>query len=121
MGKNQFMSFNDELDAYIIEINNIIFESEEEKEEDYIDNLKSIAENYYRELDNIIEFMLPDLNLCYGEFDKETIKTKLGKPVIDYDNGTVKYLEHTFDYTHIFIFEFLDDEFKILQYFSIDG
>lgn len=32
-----------------------------------------------------------------------------------------KYCEQTFDYTHIFIFEFWDDEFEDLNYFAIDG
>ena len=49
------------------------------------------------------------------------IKEKLGKPVIDYDNGQVNYFEQSFDDMHIFTFEFLDDEFRDLQYFSIDG
>lgn len=41
--------------------------------------------------------------------------------MIDYDNGTVTYLEQSFDGDHIFEFEFLGDEFEDLQYFSIDG
>ncbi len=33
------------------------------------------------------------------------------------DNGR----EHTFDYEHIFTLEYLDDEFKQLSHFSVDG
>ena len=36
-------------------------------------------------------------------------------------NGKVTYCEQTFDNVHIFTFEFLDEEFKELQYFAIDG
>lgn len=65
--------------------------------------------------------MLPNLKELYGELDEKSVKEKLGKPIIDYDNGVVKYLEQSFDNIHIFSFEFLDDEFKDIQYFSIDG
>lgn len=37
------------------------------------------------------------------------------------ENGTATYCEQTFDYTHIFCFEFGDDEFEDLDYFAIDG
>ena len=72
-------------------------------------------------LDFIIEFMIPDLQEVYGDIDVEIVKEKLGRPIIDYDNGRVDYCEQSFDDIHIFSFEFLDDEFKDLQYFSIDG
>ena len=40
---------------------------------------------------------------------------------IEIENETVTYCEQTFDYTHIFCFEFWDDEFEDLNYFAIDG
>ena len=40
---------------------------------------------------------------------------------IEIENGTATYCEQTFDYTHIFCFEFWDDEFEDLNYFAIDG
>ena len=61
------------------------------------------------------------LTKVFGSFSPDEIKEKLGRPVIDCDNGQVNYFEQSFDDTHIFTFEFLDDEFKHLQYFSIDG
>lgn len=100
---------------------NIIFLSEDEPDNDYIENLNVIAENYHNHLDKIIAFMIPDLIEMYNHVDAETVKGKLGKPVIDYNNGIVKYLEQTFDDIHIFEFEFLDDAFGDIQYFSIDG
>lgn len=57
----------------------------------------------------------------YGDVDIETVKDKLGKPIIDYENGRVTYVEQSFDDIHVFEFEFLDDAFEKLQYFSIDG
>ena len=57
----------------------------------------------------------------YIQHNKEMVKEKLGRPTIDFDNGRVDYCDQSFDDMHIFSFEFLDDEFKELQYFSIDG
>lgn len=65
--------------------------------------------------------MLPDLNEIYGPLEPEEVKTKLGKPLIEPNRGELLYLDQTFDYEHIFTIEFLDDKFKKLQYFSIDG
>lgn len=115
------MLYNEELGEYFVEIQNILFISEEQQDEDYVNGLKRIANNYYDNLNSIIEFMLSDLNEMYGETDAETVKKKLGRPTVDYDNGTVTYLEQAFDNVHIFSFEFLDDEFNEIQYFAIDG
>ncbi|MDO4397674.1 MAG: hypothetical protein Q4C21_04620 [Oscillospiraceae bacterium] len=115
------MYYDEALESYVIEIKNIKFINEEEQNNEYINNLSKIADNYHKNLNNIIEFMLPDLKAMYGEIDKKSIIEKLGWPIIDYDNGIVKYLEQSFDNLHIFSFEFLDDEFKDIQYFSIDG
>ena len=115
------MHFNEQLQGYVIEIRNIIFVSEDEQDNEYVAKLSVIAENYHDHLDGIIAFMIPDLIGTYGDMDAETVREKLGKPVIDYDNGTVKYFEQTFDDIHVFEFEFLDDAFEDIQYFSIDG
>lgn len=115
------MYYDETLESYVVKIKNIIFVNEEKQNSEYINNLSKIADNYYKNLNNIIEFMLPDLKEVYGEIDEKNIIEKLGNPIIDYDNGIVKYLEQSFDNLHIFSFEFLDDEFKDIQYFSIDG
>ena len=49
------------------------------------------------------------------------LKERIGIPQIDPELGTVTYCEQTFDHTHIFCFEFWDDEFEDLNYFAIDG
>lgn len=118
---SQNMQYDETLEKYVIEIRNIVFTSEEEQNEDYINKLETIADNYHNNFEYIVEFMLPALKSFYDDIDEKNIKEKLGKPTIDYDNGIVQYLDQSFDNTHIFTFEFLDLEFKELQYFAIDG
>ena len=115
------MHFDDDLEMYVVEMEGIIFAFEEEPDGDYEDNLKSVADNYRDNLNYIIEFMLPDLQEMYGDIDIEMVKDNLGRPTIYLDGGCVDYYEQSFDDVHIFRFEFSDDEFKDLQYFSIDG
>ncbi len=115
------MEFNEALEQFTFEYNGVIFAWEEEPEEGYLEQVKALSEKYETHLNSIIKFMMPDIIKVFGDYSADKIKEKLGKPVIDYDNGRVNYLEQSFDNTHIFTFEFLDDEFKDLQYFSIDG
>ena len=83
--------------------------------------MKKLAAGYYERLDDIVRHIAPDLKEMYGVTNPEEIKSKLGKPVIDLTMGEINYLEHTFDYEHIFTLEYLDDEFKQLSHFSVDG
>lgn len=115
------MHFDDDLEMYVIEIEGIIFAFEDEPDESDEENLKSVADKYWNNLDFIVEFMMSDLQEIYGDIDVEMVKDNLGRPTIDIDNGRVDYYEQSFDDIHIFSFEFLDDAFKDLQYFSIDG
>lgn len=115
------MEFNEDLGQFIFEYDGLIFAWDEEPEEDYTEQVKTLSQKYNEQLNEIIEFMMPDITEAFGEFSLDEIKERLGRPVIDYDNGQVNYFEQSFDDTHIFTFEFLDDEFKDLQYFSIDG
>lgn len=115
------MKFDEDLEQFIFEYNGVIFAWDEEPEEGDIEQVKTIAEEYNKHLNSIIAFMTPDIAEVFGTFTPDEIKEKLGKPVIDYDIGQVNYLEQSFDDTHIFTFEFLDETFENLQYFSIDG
>ena len=115
------MRFDEELEQFIFEYYGLIFAWDEEPGEDYMEQVKTISEKYNAQLDSIIEFMMPDITAAFGDFSSDEIKEKLGKPVIDYDNGQVNYLEQSFDDIHIFTFEFMDDEFQDLKYFSMDG
>ena len=60
-------------------------------------------------VNRIINFMLTDLKERYGEVSEEDVKNKLGKPIIDYNQGTDSYCEQTFDDWHLFEFKFLDE------------
>ena len=115
------MEFNEALGQFVLEYNGLIFAWDEEPEEGYMEQVKTISENYITNLKSIIEFMMPDITEIFGDFSLDEVKEKLGKPVIDYDRGQVIYLEQSFDDMHIFTFEFMNDEFKELEYFSIDG
>ena len=115
------MEFSEELGQFALENDGLVFVWDEEPDDDICGVVDMLTENYRSHLDNIVEFMLPDLRQMYGEVDADTVKTNLGKPIIDYDNGKVTYVEQSFDAVHIFEFEFLDDAFEELQYFSIDG
>ena len=115
------MDFNDKLGQYLCENNGLFFAWDEEPEDDITGVINMLTENYYSHLDEIVQFMLPDIKLIYGDVDVDTVKKKLGKPIIDYDNGRVTYYEQEFDGMHIFEFEFFDDSFEELQNFSIDG
>ena len=115
------MEFRKDLGQYVYEYEGLLFAWDEEPEEDIQNTVESLAENYFKNLDVIIDFMLSDIKEIYGEVTVEDVKEKLGKPVIDYNNGKVTYCEQSFDDCHIFEFEFMDDAFEDLQYFSIDG
>ena len=115
------MEFDEDLEQFKCETAGLIFVWNEEPDKDVSDVVDMLTENYYLHLNDIVHFMLPDLQQIYGQVDVETVKDKLGKPIIDYDNGIVTYVEQNFDDLHIFEFEFLDDAFEKLQYFSING
>lgn len=115
------MGFDEELEQFVLEYNGVIFAWDLEPEEDYSEQIRELSENYHTRLNLIIKFMLPDITKVFGSFSLQEVKEKLGKPVISYENGRVTYLEQTFDNMHIFTFEFSDNDFSDLHYFSIDG
>ena len=45
----------------------------------------------------------------------------MGKPIIDYNRGTVSYCDRTFDDWHIFEFEISDEKFEKSEHFSVNG
>lgn len=115
------MDFNEDLEQYVYGYEGLIFAWNEEPEENIQDTIKMLADNYFEHLEAIIDFMMPDIEEVYGYVSVEDVKNNLGKPIIDYDNGKVTYCEQSFDDCHIFEFEFLDDAFEDLQFFSING
>lgn len=115
------IDFNDDLGKFVYEYKGLVFAWDDEPDEDIQDVVKMLADNYFSHLDAIIDFMMPDIVKMYGDVTADDVKNHLGKPMIDYNNGQVTYVEQSFDDIHIFTFEFLDDAFEDLQYFSIDG
>lgn len=115
------MRFDENLRQFVYEYEGIIFAWDEEPGKDFPDTVKKLAAGYYERLDDIVRHIAPDLKEMYGITDPGEVKSKLEKPVIDLTMGEINYLEHTFDYEHIFTLEYLDDEFKQLSHFSVDG
>lgn len=115
------LKFNNESGKYILELAGIFFIYEEYPDGDFVEDATYTAKYYHKNLFNIAGFMHNDIQEFYGKVDLQTIIENLGQPTIDIDNGQVTYCEQKFDNEHIFCFEFLDDEFNDLQYFSIDG
>ena len=115
------MEFDESLQQYIYQYEDLIFSWDEEPKEQYINKVKALAKNYKDNLDRIIDFILPDLREMYGDVSKEDVKNNLGQAIIDYNQGTVTYCEQSFDDCHIFTFEFSNNTFEKLEHFSIDG
>ena len=84
---------------------------DEKPSDDYLDTVKVLAQNYHKNIDKIAAFMLDDIREMYDEsITIDDVKARIGVPKIEIEN-----------YTHIFCFEFWDDEFEDLNYFAIDG
>ena len=115
------MEFDESLQQYVYSCEDLIFSWDEEPGGEYINIVKVLSKNYKDNFDKIIDFMLPDLMEMYGDISREDMKTNLGKPIIDYNQGTVSYCGQTFDDWHIFEFEFSDEKFEKLEHFSVNG
>ena len=115
------MEFDESLQQYVYQYDDLIFSWDEEPTGEYIKRVKALAKNYKDNLDRIIDFILPDLRGMYGDVSKEDVKNNLGQPIIDYNQGTVTYCDQSFDDYHIFSFEFLNNTFEKLEHFSVDG
>lgn len=115
------IEFDENLKEYTFETDGIVFCWKKEPGADCEGAAKIIAANYKTQLSKIIAFMYADIQETFGNVAIDAVKDHLGKPIIDMDIRQVTYTEQTFDMAHIFSFEFADDEFNELQYFSIDG
>ena len=115
------MEFDESLQQYVYSCDDLIFSWDEEPKCEDINIVKILSKNYKDNFDKIIDFMLPYLREMYGDISKEDVKTNLGKPIIDYNQGTVSYCDQTFDDWHIFEFEFFDEKFEKLEHFSVNG
>ena len=80
------IKFNEDLEAYTLEIDGILFSWEEEPEGDYESEAQIVAENYKNNLSKIIEFISEDIREVYGDMELEEIKENLGKAIRDIYN-----------------------------------
>ena len=115
------MDFDESLQQYIYQYEDLIFSWDEKPEGEYINIVKVLSKNYKDNFDKIIDFMMPGLREMYGDISREDVKNNLGKPIIDYNRGTVSYCDRTFDDWHIFEFEISDEKFEKLEHFSVNG
>lgn len=121
MSENELV-YNERYCDYRLLYEGLEFCWDEKPSGDYLDTVKVLAKNYHKNIDKIAAFMLEDIREMYDEsINIDDVKERIGIPQIDPELGTVTYCEQTFDYTHIFCFEFWDDEFEDLNYFAIDG
>ena len=87
------MNFDESLQQYTYEHEEVTFVWDEEPDCDFMDKVELLAKNYQENLDRIINFMLANLKEMYGDINEEDVRNKLGKPIIDYNQGTVSYCE----------------------------
>lgn len=121
MSENELV-YNERYCDYRLLYEGLEFCWDEKPSGDYLDTVKVLAKNYHKNIDKIAAFMLEDIQEMYDEsITIDDVKERIGIPQIDPELGTVTYCEQTFDHTHIFCFEFWDDEFEDLNYFAIDG
>ena len=112
-------SFDEKNKQYRAIINNITFVCKEIKTE-YEQYAKDLANNYDKQLLNIIQYMLSDIKEMFGINDVDVIKKSLGNAIIDLDNNRLSYPKQTLDDVHIIDVEF-DGVFEKFYYVSIDG
>ena len=112
-------SFDEKNKQYKAIINNITFVCKEIKTE-YEQYAKDLANNYDKQLLNIIQYMLSDIKEMFGINDVDVIKKSLGIAIIDLDNNRLSYPKQTLDDVHIIDVEF-DGVFEKFYYVSIDG
>ncbi len=112
-------TFDEKNKQYKAIINNITFVCKEIKPE-YEQYAKDLANNYYKKILDIIQYMLFDIEKMFGINNVEIIKNSLGNVLIDLDNNRLSYLEQTLDDMHIIDVEF-DGIFEKFYDVSIDG
>ena len=80
----------------------------------------ALAKAYQDKLPQIAAFLMDDVTDMFGDITEEELADALGVPQIDLDRGTITYLEHTLDDSHIIEVEYgglLEEFFEV----TIDG
>lgn len=120
-------SYDDNKGQYTAQINDIEFYIDMLPTEAELSYVYEIAKNYSKKLDEIAQYMLQDDNFkeffkCNNMLKKELIE-KLNAPtirIINENEATISYCNHTLDKTHIISFEFMGI-FNQMAYLIIDG
>ena len=115
------MKYDEDLEQFIYEYEDLIFAWENRPDDNFKERVKTIANNYHDNFDKIVIFIKSNIEDIFDNVTEETVKNKLGKPIINYEIGMVTYCEQAFDSIHIFDFEFIDDDFEEIYGFSMDG
>ncbi|CDZ75638.1 hypothetical protein ING2D1G_1501 [Peptoniphilus sp. ING2-D1G] len=115
------MDFDESLQQYTYAYEDLIFVWDELPKENFHEIVEVLADSYHENFDGILDFILPNLREIYGDVTREDVENKIGKPIINPENETVTYCDQSFDSWHIFTFEFSNNNFEDLNYFSVDG
>lgn len=115
------IQYSDKYGAYAFETNNVVICWDEKPGEDAEEIATRTADLYLKNIDNIAQYILDEIQDTFEVSDINEVKEKISRPIINIDNGQVTYCEQLFDDMHIFSFEYMDDEFQELEYFAIDG
>ena len=115
------LHYNDDYEAYVLDLEDVMICWEEEPDEDYEQIANEIRQCYHRNIGHIAETVYAEIKDMFDVADVDEVISKLGKPQINPDNGQVVYCESSFDDTHIISFEYSADEFHEIEYVSVDG
>lgn len=115
------IKFSNEYGAYALELNDMTICWDDEPDDSAEQMAESVREAYHRNIRIIAEAVYDEIKDMFDVQDVDEVIAKLGKPVINPDNGEVTYTESSFDDIHVISFEYLDDEFNEIQYVSVDG
>lgn len=115
------IAYNEELDAYAVELDDAVICWDDEPEEHGEQIADAVRSAYYRNIKHIAEVIYDEIKDTFDVSGVDDVISKLGKPMIYPDNGQVTYCESRFDDGHIISFEYLDDDFNEIQYVSVDG
>ena len=115
------IKYSEEYKAYVIEFDDAVILWYDEPDESCAQVAENVRNSYLRNINRIAEVIFDEIKDFFDVEDADDVISKLGKPVINPDNGQVTYCECTFDDEHIISFEYMDDEFSDIDYVTVDG
>ena len=113
--------FEEDLEAYVCELEDVYVCWDEEPEGDYEEVAISVRNAYNKNIKHIAETIYEEAKSIFSIKSADEVISKIGKPHIFPNNGQVEYFESKLDSDHLISFEYLDDTFDNIQYVSVDG